>query len=150
MYLLIINIYNQFYVYVNNIRYKFEYIYKVMEELYTEIFDPNNIIRYKFPQSLPNHIKPIRDSFNLLLKSLSFKILGGGYDKVNKCFKYFYIKINNTSFFFFFFFFLKFFIFFFFFFFFFSNNYHLTFLILIFYIKHNNIDIFNSKITCVK
>ncbi|OUM68253.1 hypothetical protein PIROE2DRAFT_4133 [Piromyces sp. E2] len=53
-----------------------------MEELYTEIFDPNNIIRYKFPQSLPNHIKPIRDSFNLLLKSLSFKILGGGYDKL--------------------------------------------------------------------
>jgi len=54
----------------------------VMEELYTEIFDPNNIIRYKFPQNLPNHLKPIRDSFNLLLKTLSFKILGGGYDKV--------------------------------------------------------------------
>ncbi|ORX57730.1 hypothetical protein BCR36DRAFT_409209 [Piromyces finnis] len=58
------------------------YLTKVMEELYTEIFDPNNIIRYKFPQNLPNHIKPIRDSFNLLLKSLSFKILGGGYDKL--------------------------------------------------------------------
>jgi len=130
MYLLIINIYNQFYVYVNNIRYKFEYIYKVMEELYTEIFDPNNIIRYKFPQSLPNHIKPIRDSFNLLLKSLSFKILGGGYDKVNKCFKYFYIKINNTSFFFFFFFFFLFFFFIFFFFFFFFKIIFFIFLII--------------------
>jgi len=54
-----------------------------MEELYTEIFDPNNIIRYKFPQVLPSHLKPIRDSLNQLLKSLSFKILGGGFDKVS-------------------------------------------------------------------
>jgi len=60
----------------------FEKTYSFMEELYTEIFDPNNIIRYKFPQSLPKHLKPIRDSFNLLLKTLSFKILGGGYDKL--------------------------------------------------------------------